>query len=155
MYRGRLPKSVRSLLAPFLALNVSLSLALALAPAARAQQSEPLPTVGVFADAGDPAGMELLSQLRDAIKRSGFYPSTNAEQALVGVHLLTVEPRPGTQPSTTVYSAAWTGRDGRFLTHTVGTCSLPTAADCANTLMVTTSQLARMQQSGEANRRRE
>ncbi|MFT3805171.1 MAG: hypothetical protein QM766_28620 [Burkholderiaceae bacterium] len=115
----------------------------------------PLPTIGLSVESTDDAGLEVVAKLREAIKRAGYFPSTNAPDALVGLHFLSVDPRTDEQGrgQQTLYSVAWTGRDGRFVTHTVATCTLRSATDCANALMVTTSQIAQMQQAREASER--
>ncbi len=130
---------------------------LAMLPAIAAAQlgptrEAPLPTIGLSVESSDDTGLEIVAKLRDAIKRAGYYPSTNATEALVGLHFLSFDPRPDDREKgqQTLYSVAWTGRDGRFVTHTVATCTLRSAADCANKLMVTTSQIAQMQQAREA-----
>lgn len=117
------------------------------APAAAMAQDAPLPIVGLYADVPDSAGAELLAKFRDAVQKAGYFPSTNAAEPLVGVHLITLDPEADHAGRQTIYSAAWTTPDGRLVTHRVGICALNRAAQCAATLMETTSMVARLKPS--------
>lgn len=123
------------------------------APLRSAREEQPVPTIGVYATTSDSVGMELLARLREGIKNAGYFPSTNADRPLLGLHLLSTTPGERSDAPLAYYSVAWTTRDGHFITHMVGSCAMKSATECANALMVTTSQLAQIQLAREQSAR--